>query len=118
MEKLSIREASQRFNISRARLYKLLDRGVVTGHKGHNTGSWISIDSLKNHIYTRDSRHGQGRPRVEIDGDYLPARVAAQKSGYTTSYVNYLVKNGGVATRKTKGGRAIYYPDLLKHKDK
>jgi len=117
MEKLSIREASQRFGISRARLYKLLDKGAVTGYKGHE-GSWISIDSLQIHVSTRDSRHGQGRPKVEIEGDYVPARVAALKSGYTKDHVNYLVRKGYVTTRKAKGGRLIYYPDLLKYKEK
>ena len=70
MEKLSVSQASKQFGISRARLYKLLDKGAVTGYKGYKTGSWINIDSLQSHINTRNSRHGQGRPRVEIDGDY------------------------------------------------
>jgi hypothetical protein len=46
MEKLSIREASQTFGISRARLYQLLDKGIVAGHrskkKGRGGGSWVN----------------------------------------------------------------------------
>jgi hypothetical protein len=38
MEKLSIREASQTFGISRARLYQLLDKGIVAGHRSKKKG--------------------------------------------------------------------------------
>lgn len=114
MEKLTISQASKQFGISRARLYQLLDKGVVVGYKGHGD-SWISTQSLDTHIKTRDKRRYQGRPTAEVNGDFLPARIAAQRVGYTTRHINYLIKQGNVAAKKAKGGMLIYYPSLLNY---
>jgi len=50
MEKLSIREASEKFGISRARLYQLLDKGAIVGHqsamRGRSAKSWVDGNSL------------------------------------------------------------------------
>ncbi|MEN8216817.1 MAG: hypothetical protein ABFS56_10675 [Pseudomonadota bacterium] len=122
MERLSIRQASEQFGISRARLYSLLNKGAVEGYlaprNGSKANSWIDGDSLNTHIKTRDERLYQGRPKAKPDGDYLPVRVAAQKAGYTTRHVNYLVKMGSITAKKAKGGILVYYPSLLKYKEK
>jgi transposase len=58
MEKLTIREASERFGLSRARLYQLLDKGIIAGHrsdkKGRGAESWIDAVTLKQHLKIRD----------------------------------------------------------------
>ncbi|MEN8216686.1 MAG: hypothetical protein ABFS56_09995 [Pseudomonadota bacterium] len=60
MEKLSIREASERFGLSRARLYQLLEKGAIVGDTGkkHSDGTpvrqikWYAsvIEVLKRHL--------------------------------------------------------------------
>jgi hypothetical protein len=55
----------------------------------------------------------RGRGCIKPEGDYLPVRVAAQKAGYTTRHVNYLVKMGSITAKKAKGGILVYYPSLL-----
>ncbi|MEN8215139.1 MAG: hypothetical protein ABFS56_01925 [Pseudomonadota bacterium] len=118
MEKLSIREASQTFGISRARLYQLLEKGIIAGHrsakKGRGADSWIDGKSLYAHI--KDDKHG--RPKLMADGDYLPTRLAAKKTGYTTQYINQLIRQGSVAAKKNKQANLVYYPSLLKYMEK
>jgi len=124
MEKLSIREASERFGLSRARLYQLLDKGAIVGHKstmrGRSAGSWINSNSLSAHIENRFEKRGRGggRPLVEQEGDYLPARVAAHKTGYTRQYINQLVRQGVVVAKKNGGSTLIYYSSLLNYINK
>ena len=117
MERLSVQEASKRFGISRARLYKLLDRGVIIGQRskmrGRSASSWIDSESLRAHIETRDERHG--RPKAERDGDYLPVRVAAEQSGCSMRNISYLIKNGRVESKKAGGNALVCYPSLLKY---
>jgi predicted DNA-binding transcriptional regulator AlpA len=120
MEKLSIREASQTFGISRARLYQLLDKGVIVGHLSgsHAGGSWVSLASMRTHIETRNEKWGQGRPKVLPDGEkYLPVREAAKKTGYSTRHVYLLISQGAVASKYGDTGKLVYYPDLLAYKN-
>jgi len=105
MEKLSIREASERFGLSRARLYKLLGDGIITGELSKKRGkggcSWVDTNSLKVHINARDIklRHGKGggkkgcsgRTKITGDGIYIPVVEAAKKSGYSSRHI----KKGG-----------------------
>jgi len=115
MEKLSIGQASEQFNISRARLYQLLDKGIVTGYrsekKGRNADSWIDGRSLCVHI--NEAKHG--RPKIMAEGNYLPTRLAAKKTGYTTQYINQLIRHGNVVSKKNKHANLVYYPSLLKY---
>jgi len=57
MERLSIREASERFGLSRARLYQLLGNGIIDGalseKRGRGACSWVDIASLQAHINMR-----------------------------------------------------------------
>jgi excisionase family DNA binding protein len=123
MEKLSIREASERFGISRARLYQLLNKGVITGHlstkRGGAGNSWVYLDSL--HTYFIDNNKGtSGRPSVESEeGEYISVRDACQRTGYTNPHIYRLIKQGSIASRKSKkNGTLIFYPDLLNYKRK
>jgi transposase len=120
MEKLSIREASQTFGISRARIYQLLDKGAIIGHlstkRGRGAGSWVDNNSLSAHIKNRvEKQRRGGRPLARQEGDYLPARVAAHKIGYTRQYINQLVRQGAVVAKKIGGSTLIYYPSLLNY---
>jgi hypothetical protein len=128
MEKLSIREASERFGLSRTRLYQLLEKGAIVGHRsmmrGRSAESWIDGNSLSLHIENRLEKQrqngrkqgrGGGRPLVEQKGDYLPARVAAHKTNYTRQYINQLVREGIVVAEKHGGSTLIYYPSLLNY---
>jgi predicted DNA-binding transcriptional regulator AlpA len=118
MEKLSIREASERFGLSRARLYQLLDKGIVAGYrsdkKGRGADSWIDGQSLCTHIEDRK----YGGPKAMPEGDYLPTRVAAQKTGYTAQHINRLIRQGSVAVRKRGRVNLVYLPNLLKYLEK
>ncbi|MEN8217776.1 MAG: hypothetical protein ABFS56_15690 [Pseudomonadota bacterium] len=119
MEKLSIREASQTFGISRARLYQLLDKGVVAGYrskkKGRGGGSWVHLNSLHEHFTNKTD----GRPPVESDKEnYISVRMACEMTGYTNPRIYQLIKQGTIASRKGKGGVLVYYPDLLNYKRK
>ena len=119
MEKLSISQASKQFGISRARLYKLLDKGAIVGYKsmqkGRGAGSWIDSNSLIHRLNTVDKKGG--RSRVEAKGEYLPPREAAKKVGYTIQNVNLLVRNGYIEAKQTKFGRLVFLPSLLKYKE-
>jgi len=121
MEKLSIREASERFGLSRARLYKLLNKGIITGHlstkKGGAGNSWIHLESLQTHLDNRDKKIG--RPQVRNDdSDYIPVKSAAQKLKYSVSHVYHLVKQGSVASKIKNGGILVSYPELLVYQHK
>ncbi|MEN8216821.1 MAG: hypothetical protein ABFS56_10695 [Pseudomonadota bacterium] len=122
MEKLSIGEASERFGLSRARLYQLLDKGAIAGHrsekKGRGAGSWIDGITLEQHIKTRDARDHQGCPKTKPEGDYLPTRVAAKKTGYTAQHINQLIRQGSVAAKKKGRVNLVYYPNLLRYINK
>jgi len=94
MEKLSIREASERFGLSRARLYQLLDKGAITGHRsamrGRSAKSWVDAISLQSHIENRHEnlRHGKGGPKILADGAYIPVCEAVKKSGYSRTHLD------------------------------
>jgi len=119
MEKLSIREASERFGLSRARIYKMLNDGIVNGHQsGTNAGgSWVNLASLQMHIEERGEKWERGRPRILAEeNEYISVRDAAQKSGYSTQHIYLLIKQGSIASRRGKKGILIHYPDLLRYK--
>jgi predicted DNA-binding transcriptional regulator AlpA len=116
MEKLTIREASERFGLSRARLFKLLDKGIVAGHLSKQRGgagdSWINAESLKYHFDNRDKK--VGRPRLKSDdNNYIPVKTAAQKLKYTASHIYHLIKQGSVTSKIRGGGIFVSYPELL-----
>ncbi|TGO02283.1 hypothetical protein PN36_27515 [Candidatus Thiomargarita nelsonii] len=131
MEKLSIKEASERFGLSRARLYQLLDKEAIVGHKstmrGRGAGSWINSNSLSAHIENRlekqrqggrqGGRHKGGRPPTKADGMYVPITEACNVSGYSAVHIYRLLKQGSIASKKN-GTVLIYLPDLLKYKKK
>ncbi|TGO01935.1 hypothetical protein PN36_34090 [Candidatus Thiomargarita nelsonii] len=117
MEKLSICEAYERFGLSRARLYQLVDKGIVAGHrsdkKGRGAESWIDGVTLKQHLKIRDKKARMGGVCAKPDGDYLPTRIAAEKTGYTARHINLLIKQGSVASKKKGRFNLVYYPSLL-----
>ncbi|KHD09198.1 hypothetical protein PN36_12345 [Candidatus Thiomargarita nelsonii] len=117
MEKLSIREASERFGLSRARLYKLLNQGALVGHISPKKDgkSWIYPYSLQD--YYNGNKGLPGRPQVESEGGYVSVREACQKTGYTDARIYQLIKQGNVASKKgKKGGVLVFISDLLKKK--
>ncbi len=64
MEKLSIRQASEKFGISRARLYQLLDKGAIAGHRsmqpmqrGRGARSWVDSNSLQQHSKIKSGKY-------------------------------------------------------------
>ena len=119
MEKLSIKQASERFGLSRARLYQLLDKGAVVGHLSNKKGkgeSWIDSVALRQHIETRNERYAKGGPKAEAEGFYLPTRIAAEKSGYTTQHINLLIRQGSIASKKKGRFNLVHYPSLLRYK--
>ncbi|MEN8219610.1 MAG: hypothetical protein ABFS56_25315 [Pseudomonadota bacterium] len=110
MTKLSIREASEKFGLSRTRLYKLLDKGKIEGvrsfKRGRNASSWVDADSLEKHISMRaeNQKHGKGGPRIiSEDERYVSVRLAAEKVGYTIQYVYRLAKRGSVGSKRPIG---------------
>ncbi|MEN8221285.1 MAG: hypothetical protein ABFS56_34035 [Pseudomonadota bacterium] len=117
MEKLSIREASERFGLSRARLYQLLDKGAIAGHRSKKGKTWLDSDSLYIHIENREKKQLVGRPITNIiDGDFLPVSLAAKRTGYTPQHINLLARQGSIAAKKLNGVRVVSYEDLLRHK--
>jgi len=121
MEKLSIQQASEQFNISRARLYQLLEKGAVVGHKstekGRRAGSWVHLESLREHIENRNNKKG-GRNKVEGYGNYLPVRIAAEKTGYSIRQINHLAKQGRILAKKMGDVNLILYSTLLNYMNK
>jgi predicted DNA-binding transcriptional regulator AlpA len=131
MEKLSIREASERFGLSRARLYQLLEKGAIVGHRstmrGRSAKSWVDGNSLSVHIENRlekqrqggrqGGRHPVGRSPTKADGMYVPITEACNVSGYSAVHIYRLLKQGSIVSKK---GSAVlvYLPDLLKYKKK
>ena len=125
MNKLSIIEASKKFDISRARLYKLLEKGFIVGHRsmqrGRNSGSWVDGDSLAEHIENRIEKqvqNGKQSYALKGEGDYFPPREAAEQAGYTTRTVYRLMKESGLPTKEVKGGKLVHLPSLLRYKNK
>ncbi|KHD05734.1 hypothetical protein PN36_19550 [Candidatus Thiomargarita nelsonii] len=61
-------EASERFGLSRARLYKLLNQGALVGHISPKKDGqfWIYPDSLQD--YSNGNKGLAGRPQVESEG--------------------------------------------------
>jgi hypothetical protein len=121
MEKLSIKEASEQFGVSRARLYKLLNDGLIAGHlsqtKSKNEISWVLANSLRTYLKNRDKKGG--RPQIQCrHDDYVPAKIAAKKSGYALRHVYYLAKRGSIASKKGEGGVLVSYTNLLDYKNK
>ncbi len=121
MEKLSIKQASEQFGLSRARLYQLLDKGAVAGYrtskKEKGGTSWIDSRSLNDHLKNKDNKKG-GRPKTEGFGDYLPVKLAAEKIGYSTQHINRLIRLGSIIAKPKEGVSLVYYPSLLQHKNK
>jgi len=128
MERLSIREASERFGLSRARLYQLLGDGIIDGElsekRGRGACSWVDIASLQAHINMRDEkqRHGKGggsgRPKIIGNGIYMPVVEAAKKSGYSSRHIDLLARQGSIASKQAKkGGRLVDYNDLINYRD-
>ncbi len=122
MEKLTIKQASERFGLSKARLYQLLDKGAVAGHrsekKGRGAGSWIDGVALKQHIQTRDERVGLGGPKAVAEGNYLPTGEAAKKIGVSIPYIHKLIKRGSVASKKSGRFNLVHWPSLSAYKNK
>lgn len=123
MEKLSISQASKQFGISRARLYQLLEKGTIMGYRsmqrGRGAGSWISTDSLLEHINVRDTKIGMGRPKVRSENNnYVAVMDACKKSGYSETHVYRLVNQGLIISRKGQTGILVFLPDLLNYKNK
>ncbi len=125
MEKLSIKQASERFGLSRARLYQLLESGTVVGErsqkKGRNASSWIDAESLDEHIKYRYRNHGhkKGGPKIIAQGNYIPVSEAAKKTGYTQRHIHFLVVQGSIGSREPPQGRGrlVHYDDLLNYKN-
>lgn len=116
MEKLSIREASERFGLSRARIYQLLDKGAIVGHKsmerGRSAKSWVDGNSLRQHSKTKS-----GRPPTKVDGMYAPITEACNVSGYSAAHIYRLLEQGTISSKKSSAV-LVYLPDLLKYKEK
>ena len=125
MEKLTIKQASERFGLSAARIYKLLGDGKIVGERsqkrGRGAGSWVDADSLTEHIKCRHENQGHGKGGIKIakEGHYMPVSQAAKNSGYTIRYLHRLAERGSIGTRKStdSGRRLIDYNDLLRHKN-
>jgi predicted DNA-binding transcriptional regulator AlpA len=124
MTRLTIREASEKFGLSRARLYKLLAQNSVAGFRslkqGKNaTPSWIDADSLARHVETRREKQRRG-PMIMGDDMYVPVRVAVQKTGYSRSYIYRLAQQGSIAVKRSekRTGLLIYLNDLENFRDK
>ncbi len=124
MERLSIRQASEQFGLSRARIYKLLGDGVVMGELSQKRGkgghSWVNISSLQNHLNTRKAKQGHGRGGLKIKGDdiYMSVSDAAEKIGYTDRHIRSLITKGSIASKKAKNGKGylVHYDDLVRYK--
>jgi predicted DNA-binding transcriptional regulator AlpA len=122
MKKLNIREASQQFNLSRARLYKLLEMGKIVGHRSEKRGrgaeSWVDSNSIEKHLNLSSQNQKQGRPKIAGDGNYVPVREAAKKTGYCTPHIYTLANRGSVGTKKTANGNwLIHLKDLERFKN-
>jgi transposase len=123
MKKLNIREASQQFNLSRARLYKLLKMGKITGHRSEKRGrgadSWVDSNSIEKHLNLSSQNQKQGRPKIVGDGNYVPVRKAAEKTGYCIRHIYTLANRGSIGTRKTENGKGwlIHLEDLKRFKN-
>ncbi len=116
MEKLTIKQASERFGLSRARLYKLLENGQVAGYRSPTRGkggksSWIDGRSLCEHVENKKD----GRPLAMPNGDYIPIRMAAQKINLSIRYIHTLVNRGSVEAKKENGSSLVHYPNLLRY---
>ena len=119
MEKLTIKEASQQFGLSRTRVYQLLREKKLQGYlsDNHAGGSWVNLTSLKIHLGMRDKKWG--RPKVLTDNnEYMSVKDASQKTGYSTQHIYLLIKKGSIGTKQGVHGQLILYSDLLRHKEK
>ncbi|MEN8216502.1 MAG: hypothetical protein ABFS56_09015 [Pseudomonadota bacterium] len=123
MTKLSIREASEKFGLSRARLYKLLEKGKIVGFRspkrGRAAASWVDVRSIEEHISMRGENQKCGGPRIIGDEKYVSVRVAAEKVGYSIQYIYRLAQRGSVGSRRPIGKRGwlIYLADLDRFKN-
>ncbi len=123
--RLSIKEASEKFQLSPARIYKLLADGKIKGERagkrGRGGGSWVDAGSLSEHIECRHEnlKHGKGGLKIPNEGHYMPVSEAAKKAGYTVNYIHRLTRQGSIGTRKSLNGdwRLVDYRDLLRHKN-
>ena len=119
MEKLTIKEASQQFGLSRTRVYQLLREKKLQGYlsDNHAGGSWVNLTSIKIHVGMRDKKWG--RPKVLTDNnEYVSVKEASQKTGYSTQHIYLLIKRGSIGTKQGVHGQLIHYSDLLRHKEK
>ncbi|MEN8220333.1 MAG: hypothetical protein ABFS56_29090 [Pseudomonadota bacterium] len=122
--RLTIREASEKFGLSRARLYDLLARNLIAGfrsmERGRNaTRSWIDAGSLEKHIETREKRQ-KTAPMIVGDDIYVPVREAVQKTGYSQAHIYYLARKGSISVKRPKkrNGLLIFLKDLENFKTK
>jgi predicted DNA-binding transcriptional regulator AlpA len=124
MKKLSIREASEKFGLSRARLYDLLARNCIAGFRSLKRGrnanpSWVDVDSLEQHIKTRWERQ-RTAPMVMGNDIYVSVRVAAQKTGYSRKHIYRLVRRGSISAKRPdkRTGLLVYLNDLKNFRKK
>ncbi len=125
MEKLTIKQASERFGLSAARIYKLLGDGKIigkrAGKRGRGGGSWVDADSLSEHIECRHENlgHGKGGLKIPDEGHYISAHEAAKKTGYHPNYIRTLANRGSIGAKKSSNGdwKLIDYRDLLHYKN-
>jgi predicted DNA-binding transcriptional regulator AlpA len=119
MTRLTIREASKKFGLSRARLYDLLARNCIAGfrsmERGRKAKSWVDADSLASHIENRAEKQRLGSMIFGND-KYVPVRIAAEKTGYSTGYIYSLARQGSIGIKRLRPGKRsgllIYLKDL------
>ncbi|MEN8219347.1 MAG: hypothetical protein ABFS56_23905 [Pseudomonadota bacterium] len=115
MARLSIREASKKFGLSRARLYQLLSDGKIEGEHATRCGraarSWIEESSLAYHIQTRKERKGKV---IKGDDKYVSVRDAAKESGYSRKHIYHLARKGSIGVKLKESGLLICLNDLKK----
>jgi predicted DNA-binding transcriptional regulator AlpA len=121
MTRLTIREASEKFGLSRARLYKLLAMQRIVGFRsskqGGNAESWVNASSLEKYL-CRPGKKKNGAPMIMGDGDYVPVRIAVEKTNYSRTHIYRLARQGSInAKRPNQGyGLLISLNDLKKYK--
>ncbi len=118
MEKLTIKQASERFGLSRARLYQLLDKGAVAGFRsnklGKAGGTWIHAGDLAKHLET--TKGNAIRPNVYGDDIYISVAEACKISGYSQAQMYRFAKQKTLLSKKEqRNGILINKIDLLNY---